>query len=153
VSLVSPAGLPVSVGWFNNQAKRIPLHPDTYALTSYPERPDNTHHRVIIEQLPRRSDGVLIEEDSDLYLEGIDDLPHTLRRDTLTPAGLADAVAARILGCFVLTTSAGQTIQRTAWQEDVVTTVELGGDMIKQGDYLAMIDLDFLRACAAAQKP
>ena len=139
--LLSPNGLPLNVGWFDNSKKSL-MGSNVYALTTHPEDPKNIHHRIIIQHGRDDTVATLVEEDSADYLEGYDDFPHTFRHEHLEQPEIDKTIRNFTIGAYVLNAATGESHAKFAWTNDydVPAVRDHGLSIMSAGDVLAVID-------------
>lgn len=153
--LLSPNGLPLNVGWFDNSKKADRRAKNTFAVTSYPEEVRSLHHRLMLTQASAYALGQLVEEDAAEYLEGYDSLPRLIKNETLTHEELNQAIRGFMVGSYVLTEAVGEAHQKFAWNNAYDSTMvrEHGLAMIELGDVLAQVDDMALNRYADTEVP
>ena len=111
--LVSPSGLPLHVGWFDNSRKRLGA-PSVHAIVTYSHRPSSARDRLLLEQPKDDPTATLRNVDDDLYLEGIDDWPSvTVHRKFEQPL-LHTVTHSLVVGARVLRAAEGEELDHFA---------------------------------------
>lgn len=153
VYLVTPRGLPMDIGWFDNSQKSG-NEPNHHALTTHPDKINNTHHRLILAQYEIEDRGMahLTEQRSADYLEGYDKEPTIVSYDRLEQPRLAEKLRTFAIGACVLPASVGRELAEFDWINayDVPAVEAYGQALITAGNYLVRIDDATLSSYAAA---
>ncbi len=154
--LLGPDGSPLDVGWFDNSIPgKPPGAQNQHAVTAWPEEPRNQNHRVMILQPTGSETGSLVEEDCDMFVDGIDYFPTVLHRESLDPDQLDESVRSLLIGSFVLTTDIGEAHGNMAHSRDhtVADVRESGLAIIEAGDVITAIDEGVLERYADLDPP
>ncbi len=152
--LVSPSGLPLHVGWFDN-SRKSPIGTKRYSLHTHPNKPRSMHHRLLIGQYPNAYGGWVSEEDAAAYLEGKASRPTILRNEVIAPPQFESLIRLHATGAYVVNATIGHQHQTFAWanDHDVAAVRAHGLDIIRRHDFYVALDAAMLDAFAAIDPP
>jgi hypothetical protein len=138
MGLIAPDGSPIDLGFFENRGYKS----NTFAVTRVPAHAHTVHHRVqLMQGVEEEAEALLIEDDSAIYLEGLDRTPTEISRRELREPEITDMLRKLVDGALVL--EAGQLAQFDSLKSEVTMPMLrlVGGAMHEAQQGLGYVSL------------